>query len=150
MIELRFRLRKPFPGKNRIDGAVLALFDLEPARRQAAEAQQALGVLQEMLELMDQPAVVVGEDFRIVYHNPVFAEKFRHDGAGESIYRVMDGHVDVDRLRAMLEQELPRDGRVDRFEVGKGDGQRPMQGSVRRLGRDGTETAALVLTFSKL
>ncbi|HEV8290779.1 MAG TPA: chemotaxis protein CheB, partial [Tepidisphaeraceae bacterium] len=145
---LSLRIRPYKNLENRIDGAVVAVFDQEPARRQQLEAVQASELFREMLDLVEVPAVVLDEDYRIVHHNPAFGSEFRHDGQRGSIYEVMDRQVDIDRLRLLLEEKLPRDGRVDRFDVGKSDGQRPIRASARQV-RRGTQVASVVLAFSK-
>jgi hypothetical protein len=56
--------------------------------------------------------------------------------------------VDVGQLRILLEEKLRREGRVDRFDVSKANGQQPMRASVRQI-RRGTQVASVVLAFSR-
>ena len=144
LLSLRIRPYKNM--ENRIEGAVLVLFDLEPARRQQLEALQASELFQGILDLMHQPAVVLDQEFRILHHNPTFANKFSEDGVGNSIYRVMDGHADVGQLRTLLEEVLPRDRRVNDYDLGKSDGKGPLRASVRQIG-SGSQAASIVLAF---
>jgi two-component system CheB/CheR fusion protein len=145
---LSLRIRPYKNLENRIDGAVVTIFDQQPARRQQLEAIQASELFQEMLDLVSGPAVVLDEDFRILHHNAAFTSEFGHDGQTGSIYDVMDGQVDADRLRTLLQQVLPQHGRVDHFEVGKSGSQPPLRASARRV-RQGTQVASLVLAFSR-
>jgi len=147
--KLSLRIRPYKNMENRIDGAVLALFDLETARRQELVAKQASDLLQEMLDFVEQPAVILDEDFRIIHKNPIFANEFGHDGNGSSIYQVMDGHVEIDRLRALLEEVLQQNGRIDHFELGKSDGKSGMRASARQVRRGAAQVASVVLTFSR-
>jgi two-component system CheB/CheR fusion protein len=145
---LSMRIRPYKNLENRIDGAVVSIFDLDPARRQQLEAVQASELFQQILDLIEPPAIVLDEDFRIIHHNPAFSSKFGHDGQRGSIYELMDGQVDVNQLRVLLEEKLPQLGRVDRFEIGKSSGEESIRVSVRQI-RRGTQAASLVIAFSK-
>jgi two-component system CheB/CheR fusion protein len=143
---LSLRIRPYKNLENRIDGAVLALFDMDPARRQQMEAIQASDLFQEMLDLLNEPAVVLDEDFRILHRNDDFAKRFGRDGRDNSIYDVMKAYLDVDRLRVLLEELLPHQKRVEGYELGKTDGQRQVRGSARQIGK-GSQAASIVIAF---
>ncbi|HEV8606276.1 MAG TPA: chemotaxis protein CheB [Tepidisphaeraceae bacterium] len=135
--------------ENRIDGAVLALFDLDGARRQELEAQQARELSEAMLETMSQPMVVLNADLRVLRGNSAFARRFERPASdGQLIYDVLHGHVATDKLRTLLEQVLPREGHVEEFDLSDGSGQ-PVHGNARRLLRSGAQAAGILLAIGK-
>src|SRR5207248_6311896 len=110
---LSLRIRPYKNLENRIDGAVVALFDQE-----GGKSQEIWEVFNDIIEVLEQPVAVVDEDFRILQFNSVFKKEFGDHGRGELIYQALERHVDATRLRELLEEKVPRDGRVDRFELG--------------------------------
>jgi PAS domain-containing protein len=126
---------------------VLALFDQQASRKEM-EVRQLWEVFGELLEKVKEPVAVLDEDFRIVLLNAAFKAEFRHEGKGELIYHVLHERVDENRLRELLEEKVPRDGRVDRYEIGKTNGEQAIRVSVRQVGAGGRPQApTLVLTF---
>jgi two-component system CheB/CheR fusion protein len=89
---------------NRIDGAVLTLFDLSTALRLARETGEAL-----MARLPD-PALLLDGRLIVQRVNPAFYEKFGGSPAdvdGQPLFEVDGGRFDVAGLRHLVEKELP-------------------------------------------
>jgi two-component system, chemotaxis family, CheB/CheR fusion protein len=133
--------------ENRIDGAVLALFEVEPLRRQEMETRQAKELSEAMLESMRQAMAILDQDFRVMRQNSAFARRFGStDGDGKSIFEVMDGDADAAKLRSLLEDVLPRDGYVETFDLTNVEN-RPLRATARRLLRGGPLSAATLLAL---
>ncbi len=67
---------------NRIDGAVLALFDADAPKRSEERARAAVDVARAVVESAAQPAALVDHDVRLVLANAAFSSVFL-DGAGD-------------------------------------------------------------------
>jgi two-component system CheB/CheR fusion protein len=142
-----FTLRiRPYKNlENRIDGAVLALFDVDGARRQELEAQQARELSEAMLETIKHPMVVLNAGLRVLRGNSAFGRRFSPlVSDGRSIYDVLHGHVAIDKLRNLLEEIVPRDGHAEEFDLSDSSGQ-PLRGSARRLLGSGSNAAGTLL-----
>ena len=90
--------------ENRIEGAVLTLFDFSLALRLARETGEAA-----MSRLPDAALLIDGRRF-VQRANPVFYQKFggsAQDVEGVLLFDVGGGAWDVPGLRALLEKELP-------------------------------------------
>jgi len=143
------RIRPYKNEENRVDGAVLALIDVDAQRRQVAETDQMREIMQALLDAADLPMVVIDEDMRVIHRNPVFAKRFSHGEAnGESIYTIMEGHVDVKQLRVMLEEVLPRDGRVEKFELGASSKDGTLRANARLVPQISSQPASILIAFS--
>ena len=67
---------------NRIDGAVLALFDADVPKRSEERARAAVDVARAVVESAAQPAALVDHDVRLILANAAFSSVFL-DGAGD-------------------------------------------------------------------
>jgi two-component system CheB/CheR fusion protein len=136
--------------ENRIDGAVLALFDVDTSRRQQLEAQQARELSEAMLETMKQPVVILGADLRVIRQNSAFARRFKQaDIDGQSIYEVIPPHADQEKLKTLLEDMVPREGHIESFDLGNGNGSKPLRVTARRLMRAGSKAAGILLSLDE-
>jgi two-component system CheB/CheR fusion protein len=63
--------------ENRIDGAVLALFDVDTVRRQAAEIREAADLARAVQDVVQHPLVALDEKSTIQTVNRAFSELFR-------------------------------------------------------------------------
>lgn len=103
---------------NRIDGAVLVLFDIDEVRRHEQEAQKAREFAEFVLTAAPVPLVVMDPELKIRDVNPAFCEKFSIDKntvQGRSLWDLDGGAWNMPQLREQLGQILPGD-RLDKFE----------------------------------
>jgi len=107
-----FSLRiRPYRTKdNKIDGAVLALVDVDDLKRG----------LDDMSEMMWEPFLALTQELRVVKANGAFYEKFRFRPAeveGRYVYDLGNGYWDIPRLRKLLNNVLPLKTRIKDFVV---------------------------------
>lgn len=76
--------------------------------------------VEHLIETVREPLLVLDGALRIRRANRAFYQSFRMasvDTEGRRIYEAGDGRWDIPWLRALLEEDLPRTGRVENFEV---------------------------------
>ena len=71
---LQLRIRAYKDVDNRIDGAVVTLFDIERVKSRESDATIARRLAEEVLRNVLQPLAMLGPDFRVRVLNPAFAE----------------------------------------------------------------------------
>jgi two-component system CheB/CheR fusion protein len=145
---------RPYKGvDNRIDGAVLALFDIDARKRYEDELSAARAFAEELCELVSTPIVTLDRALKVRTVNRAFRETFgAEDGTveGRPIFEVLGGLLDVADLRRALEgvaaNSRPFDGlRIDR-EVPSA-GRRTLSIAARQLPFDGKAERAVVMTI---
>jgi two-component system CheB/CheR fusion protein len=104
---------------NRIDGAVLTLFDITEMRRSLLEARAARKYAEGIVETVRHPLVVLDERMRVHSANRAFFETF-HTSPGETINKLLydlgDGQWNIPVLRTLLEEVLPQK-KLEDYEV---------------------------------
>ena len=93
---------------NKIDGAVLALFDADAAKRSEARMRAALDLVRRLVDASGWPVAVVDADLRVALANTGFASLLAHDGAvapGDWLGALAPGW-DLAPLRALLGGEI--------------------------------------------
>ncbi|MDB5292711.1 MAG: two-component hybrid sensor and regulator [Phycisphaerales bacterium] len=124
--------------ENRIDGAVIALFDT-PSDSRDAELAEAHAYAEGLLETVREPLLVLDSDLRIRSANKAFCEAFSVSASeteGRYVYDLGNRQWDIPRLRALLQDVLPKDRRIEGFRVDHdfpGVGRRIMMVNGRRL-----------------
>jgi two-component system CheB/CheR fusion protein len=106
-----FALRiRPYKNvEKRIDGAVLALFDIDQARRKELEAREARAYADAIIETLRQPLLVFDADLRIHRANRAFYQAFGVSPAetqGRLLYELGNGQWNISPLRTELEKTL--------------------------------------------
>lgn len=103
---------------NRIDGAVLSLFDINTARLHEREIAQARHYAQAVVETVTQPVVLLDHDLLIRTVNQSFCDAFgyrRKDLESKRLFELSGGSWDVPLLRAAV--EAPTDGQLAGKEI---------------------------------
>jgi two-component system CheB/CheR fusion protein len=128
---------------NRIDGAVLALYDIEDIRQHANKAAAAHEYAEAVFNTVREPLVVLDSELRIEQVNPAFSKMFQAgmaDVKGRLIYELAGGQWNVPKLRNLLEEIVPRDTQFEGFEVeykfANGETKRLLLNGRRILGSD--------------
>ncbi len=105
---------------NKIDGAVISFIDIDAIKRGLEGAKEARDQAQAIIATVREPLVILDVDLRVVTANPSFYETFqtsRETTEGHSLFDIGNRQWNVPRLRTLLEEVLPRQSVVERFEV---------------------------------
>jgi len=123
------RIRPYRTAENKIDGAVILLVDIGDVRQG----------LEDMLEIVPEPMLLLTSDLKVSKANERFYEKFRikrEQTEGQSLFKLDDGLWDNPNLRAMLDSMVPGSRPVANFKVSHevaNAGKRDFAVSARRL-----------------
>jgi two-component system CheB/CheR fusion protein len=90
---------RPYKGiENRIEGAVLALVDIDAAKRHEIEIQQARRHAEAIVAAVAQPLAVLDGSLRVRSVNSAFEQMLKlsaGEARGRLVYELADGHWDV-------------------------------------------------------
>ncbi|HEX4123131.1 MAG TPA: CheR family methyltransferase, partial [Tepidisphaeraceae bacterium] len=147
------RIRPYKSVENRIDGAVLALFDMEMARRQERAGPDIKLTLDSLLAVAREPMLVLDGQMRVLIANRAFSDSFNTGGGtviGRSVYEMGDGQWKIPALRDLLERALQQDIHVANYSVeqnlGDGDGNK-WEIDAHRIRREGGEQELILLSM---
>ena len=136
--------------ENRIDGAVLALFDVDAVRRHAVEVRELCGGI---VESVHEPLVILDLGLRVSMVNQPFEQAFgvsRDEIQGRFLYDYGPGRWASTSLHRLLEEELPKTGHVQGFVLERGaspDTEDHLLVNARRVMADGDRAAFIVLSI---
>jgi two-component system CheB/CheR fusion protein len=105
---------------DRIDGAVIALFDIDDTIRALQEAELARTLAEGIVETVQHPLLVLDPELRVVRANVAFYKAFEarpEDTLQRSIDNLGEGQWKFPELRSLLEQALLRDAPFRDIEV---------------------------------
>jgi two-component system CheB/CheR fusion protein len=116
---------KPYKSvDNRIDGAVIVLFDVSVAEDQAAALEAALEVAratgETVISTVREPILLLAGDLRVLRANQAFIEKFAVDAQeieGSYVYDLDNAQWNIPALRRLLEEVLPEKRNIEGFVV---------------------------------
>jgi two-component system CheB/CheR fusion protein len=141
--------------ENRIDGAVIALFDTEDDSRNA-ELAEAHAYAEALLETVREPLLVLEPDLRVRSANKAFCDSFSVSASeteGKLVYDLGNRQWDIPRLRTLLQDVLPKDRRIEGFRVEHdfpGLGKRIMAVNARRLERSDHSPGLILLAIEDI
>jgi two-component system CheB/CheR fusion protein len=118
--------------ENRIEGAVLTLFEVEPGAHDQRVVRQVREAVGAMLDAVRQPLAVLDEALTVHEANPPFRAALglpANGIAGRALDEVANGRFDAGALRGRLERLLRSGEPLDGFELETGGG----DGRARRL-----------------
>ena len=105
---------------NRIDGAVLALYDLNKIRRQEAEAQSAREFAEALLAIAHEPIIVLDDKFQVKTFNQAFADLFQvtlSEAIRTSFLRLARETFNTTEVQALLQDQLERKSAILGVEI---------------------------------
>lgn len=114
------RMRPYHVSERKVDGILMALLDIDSVHRSLDEAREARDFAEAIVETVREPLLVLNAELRVLKATRSFYETFQVGQAeteGRTFFDLGDGQWDILRLRALLEEMLPRDSRVESFEV---------------------------------
>jgi two-component system CheB/CheR fusion protein len=136
---------------NRIEGAVLAIYDVERAKSHELAAQAARNYAEAIVATIRESLIVLDENLRVKNVNRAFCDTFRvspDETVGGLVYEIGNGQWDVPQLRTLLGDVLPKRTTIEGFEVEHEFptiGRRTMRVNARRVqGTDGSPQLILL------
>ena len=106
--------------ENKISGAILILFDIEESKRRLFQEQQAADFANALLETVRSASLLLDRNLQIKRATPRFYDVFQttpEKTEGRLFYEIGGGEWDTSDLRSLLEDVLPKNSRVQDFEV---------------------------------
>jgi len=149
------RIRPYRTTDNKIDGAVLAMLDIDALKNTAQLASQGRAFAEAVIAAMPQPMVALDKDLAVEIVNPAFCRAFSVSPAQalhRRLYDLADGQWNIPRLHTLLEEILPRQASVPEFELDHdfpGAGTRRLKLSAQRLAQSGDQQQLTLLTFEE-
>jgi two-component system CheB/CheR fusion protein len=145
------RIRPYKSVENRVDGAVLALFDIS-ATRDALSVARRTG--DAVVSTVREPILLLDSNLRVTRANPAFCTAFAvrpEEAEGRFVYQLGNSRWDIPELRDLLEHVLPErknfEGFLVEHDFGKNVGRRKLLLDGRRIdsGRSGAGVILLVI-----
>lgn len=105
---------------NKIDGAVLALHDIEGIKAASEQLQKTSEFFRAIIDTIREPLLVLDTELRVVVANAPFLATFqvsRVETVGRFLYDLGNRQWNIPLLRKLLEQVLPEKRRVKDFEL---------------------------------
>jgi two-component system CheB/CheR fusion protein len=97
---------------NRIEGAVIALVDIDAVKRREMQSEEARREVLAILQSIHEGLVVLDDKFCVQMINDAFCRMFAvdsHKAAGKPLFDLADGVWHVPRVRSLLESALQND-----------------------------------------
>ncbi|HKL27581.1 MAG TPA: CheR family methyltransferase, partial [Desulfuromonadales bacterium] len=101
-----------------IQGAVLALFDIDRLKHSMEQVEEAYKYSLQIVDTIKDPLLVLDEDLRVRKANPAFYQKFQvspRQTEGEKVYSLGAGQWHQADLRRLLEEILPQSTQMDNY-----------------------------------
>jgi len=124
---------------NKIDGAVVALLDIDALKQTERVIKAARDYAEAILRTARDPLIVLGADLRVDTANDAFYKTFKVSPdatEGRLIYDLGNHQWDIPKLRQLLEEIIPRNSFFNDYEVTREFqtiGKRTMLLNARRL-----------------
>jgi two-component system CheB/CheR fusion protein len=141
------RIRPYKTTENRIEGAVLVLIDTAAIKKAALDLRENTFFSEAVLDMVQEPIVVLDSDFMILSVNPAFKRAFDlgKSPLGRLLFEVAGGRLDLPDLRAAL-RELAEHGHPFASLELSGSGMHSVA-SGRRLAEQG-QPMSILLTLA--
>ena len=106
--------------ENRIDGAVLTLFDISTTRTYETELQEASATIEGLLAVVKEPVLVLTSDLQVQRSNRAFRDRFSLGNAqidGRPLRDVGDGRWGDQALETQLRAVIGERANLDNFVI---------------------------------
>ncbi|HZF02089.1 MAG TPA: PAS domain-containing protein, partial [Methylomirabilota bacterium] len=147
------RIRAYRTTDHKIDGAVIALVDIDLLKAGMEKIELARNFAEAIVHTVREPMLVLDNELIVKSANPAFYRTFQV-GAQKTIdrriYELGDRHFDIPRLRTLLEEILQRNNSFNDFEVEHyfpDIGKKKLLLNARRLVFDGLENQMILLAI---
>ena len=139
---------------DRIEGAVIALVDIDAAKQRELSNSEAREALQEVLESVGRGLAVLDERLAVQTTNAMFCRLCSvapQDAAGKRLFDIAGGHWNIPRLRTSLEELVVKGGHFEGLEI-EGparDGKQKKYAIDARLVQSDSRPKRLLLTIKE-
>jgi two-component system CheB/CheR fusion protein len=150
------RIRPYKTTDNKIDGAVIALLDVDLLKTSAEQVRRGRALAETVVNAVHRPLVVMDNDLVVQQVNEAFLNTFKTSAAEilhHRIYEVNDGEWNNPKLRTLLEEILPHNGRCEEFVLENNFpklGRRRIVLSASRLPCDEGKTQLILLSIENV
>jgi two-component system CheB/CheR fusion protein len=137
-------------------GAILTFFDRTERKRAERAVREAREYAENIVETVRAPLLVLDKDLRVISVNRAFYETFQatpEETENKHVYDLGDQQWDIPRLRQLLQDILPKEGRLDDFEVEHEFptiGRKTMLLNARRISHEAEETNKILLSVEDI
>ncbi len=114
------RIRPYKTTENKIDGAIIAVLEIDSAKAGLRLVAQGEAFTESMLHVILQPAIALDRDLTVRFLNPAFCRVFQttaEEAVGRPIYEVAGRQWDNPAMHALLEEILPHENSFVDFEL---------------------------------
>ena len=114
------RIRPYKTTDHKIDGAVVALVDVNAMKSNMERTKGELAFADAIVNTVREPLLVLNQDLAVTAANNAFYRTFKvtpEQTARRHIYELGNGQWDIPQLRILLEEILPRNSSFENFEV---------------------------------
>jgi two-component system CheB/CheR fusion protein len=138
---------------NVVDGVVVAFSDINEQRRAHLTHQETCEFLENVVDTVREPLVVLDDELRVESANSVFYQAFGvrlEETEGQLIYDLGNRQWDIPELRKLLEEIIPEERFIADFEVEhefEQIGRRRMLLHAREIRHQGVGTKRILLTL---
>jgi two-component system CheB/CheR fusion protein len=147
------RMRPYQTGERRVEGVLMALFDIDSVKRSLDEAREARNFAEAIVDTVREPLVVLDAEFQVLKATQSFYDTFRVERAeteGQVFFDLGNGQWNIPRLRAALEEILLHGNRVENFEVSHdfpSIGYKRVVLNARQVNRESTGAKTILLAI---
>lgn len=145
------RIRPYKTTDHKIDGAVIALVDIDSMKTGISRLLEARQLTDDIVNTVREPFVLLDKNLNVVSANQSFYRTFKvkpDDTLSRRIYDLGNRQWDIPRLRKLLEEILPQDRSFTDFEVDHNFpriGHKKMVLNARKVGQDSYEMILLAI-----
>jgi len=108
------RVRPYKMSESKIDGAVVSFQDIDALKRTLDQTRNYADAL---FENAREATLLLDGNLRVVSANSAFYHTFQYDGEGRLLHQLGDGQANQARLRALFDDVIQRNSRIDDFEL---------------------------------
>jgi two-component system CheB/CheR fusion protein len=138
---------------HKIDGAVIALFDIDAIKIRNLHGADAHHFASAMAAMSESPLMILNKKFQVKFVNDAFCKFFkieRETVTGLPVYSLSDGQWDIPRLHALLENFLKENENYFGFEIEHDcgpDGKKKLLLNAQRFLLDDKSDEVILLGF---
>lgn len=106
--------------ENILDGAVITFHDVTKLKKGEAQLKEALSYAQSLVNMVKEPLVILDGKLRVRSANERFYEFFKvkqEETEGKPVYELGSNQWDIEALRRLLEEIIPKENTFEGFEV---------------------------------